>query len=1583
MEFRILGPLEVRDQQGPLPLGGAKPRAVLAVLLLHANAAVSAERLAQALWGEDVPPRAVKTVQVHVSRLRKALGDDDVIETSPAGYRLRVEPGELDAERFERQVAEGRRALAAGDCETAAAALRAALDEWRGPALADLAGEPFAQAEIARLEEHRLTAVEARVEADLGLDRDAELIGELQRLVAAHPSRERLAGQLMLALYRCGRQEEALEAYREARGRLVSEIGIEPGPDLRRLHDAILHQDQSLLGGPPSELPTELERATALPLEGRAEELAWLQRRWRDVRAGSGALITLRGEPGIGKSRLAAEFAADAHAHGAAVLYVDAAGPPAPALDAITRARETPRPTVLVVDDADQAPAPVRAELAALGSGVCDRPVLALLLDANGGGDWGDEEALLLRPLDGDAVHAIVTRYVPPDLSEPPDAWVLGESRGVPRLIHELAGQWARREAARRVELGAERTAAGRAGLRALERELAADVVVLEAASERQPLEAPTEVCPFKGLASFQVADAPYFFGRERLVAELVARLVGAPLLGIVGPSGSGKSSVLRAGLLPALASGVLPGSEHAPQLLIRPGTHPLRELRSALRRVREGPVVLAVDQFEETFTLCADERERAEFVAELTRLARARDGGGAIALAMRADFYGRCAEYPELSRLLSNSHVLVGAMHADELRRAVECPAQRAGLVVDPELADALVHDVEGEPGALPLLSTALLELWQHRDGRRLRHAAYERAGGVRGAVARLGEDAYSRLDDSQRTVARRVLLRLASIDDDGSVERRRVAPAELGGPDAAEVIGLLADSRLLTVHAGTVELAHEALLREWPRLRGWISEDQESLRVQRGLSAEAREWVRLDRDDGALLRGARLAEARETLEPDALADFEREYLTASVERAERERKARRRRVEIVIGALAVGVVTIGVIALMAINQRNDARSRALALRSSQTLQTDPELALRLALWADEISHTAPAAAALRQATLEYRRLGTLEADSQSANTASYSPDGTRIVTGGDDGVALLWDARTHKRLGRLAQKLGPLLSARYAGDGKRIALGFQQGVVVTDARLGDARRLLTPADEVSVVRVAISPDGEQIAAGLDDGSVRVIGPAGEIPVGAGSPVTGVDIDADHVAIARDDGTVELWSPDGTGAALPLDTGGVAQYAIDLSPDGRRVLGAGSDGKARLWSTGSGKTEATVDAGTRSLNAGAFSPDGRRFATGGLDGEVKIWSVAGLSQLFDLRGQLSGVMDAGFGAGADRVVSAGDDGRVRIWNTGGLTTFKVPGAVANIEFDRTGRQIASGDFYDGSVRVWDARTGHEERSLQLGEGYTPVRFSPIANELLLGEATTGNVMLWPLADPRPHTIASVGKDSGGVVVRFDPSGTKAVYSGVSRADSFAVRDLRSGHEVHLGRAPKGIYDARVSPGGVYAAAATESGVLPVWRLDHPSAPYRHLRGHRSHINTIDFAADGRIVTTGDDRSVRVWNPRTGSQIELLGHTNELLTAIFTRDGRRVISTSADGTVRLWNASGGEALAVLQEGTSPIYDVFVANSGTIATVDGNNVVRVYRCTVCGDIQQVRERARALHPRELTHEERERFSAEAG
>ena len=367
-------------------------------------------------------------------------------------------------------------------------------------------------------------------------------------------------------------------------------------------------------------------------------------------------------------------------------------------------------------------------------------------------------------------------------------------------------------------------------------------------------------ICPFKGLASFEPVDAEYFFGRERLVAELVARLVGAGFLGIVGPSGSGKSSVLRAGLLPALAGGVLPGSEGWRRLLLRPGERPLDELRRVLVSGAKDPLaealdalpasarlLLAVDQLEELFTACRSEAERAAFADTLARAAADPEGRAVVVVALRADFYGRFAAYPGLAELLGANQVLVGPMQASELRRAVELPAGRVGLRVEPELADALVDDVEGEPGALPLLSTALLELWQKRQDNALTLAAYRESGGVHGAVARLAEGTYARIPDERKQLVRAIMLRLVGEDEGDAPVRRRAPLAELDlerNEDVADVLATLADSRLVTVVEGTVEVAHEALLREWPRLREWIEEDAEGRRLRRHITQAATEW-------------------------------------------------------------------------------------------------------------------------------------------------------------------------------------------------------------------------------------------------------------------------------------------------------------------------------------------------------------------------------------------------------------------------------------------------------------------------------------------------------------------------------------------------------------------------------------------------------------------------------------------------------------------------------------------------------------------------------------------------------------------
>src|SRR4051794_12020029 len=601
-------------------------------------------------------------------------------------------------------------------------------------------------------------------------------------------------------------------------------------------------------------------------------------------------------------------------------------------------------------------------------------------------GPWTDVYALgcvLFFALTGRVVFALGSTEAKlwAHLSEPPpsapafDAVVRAALAKDPaqRLASAAAferalAECARREAVGRVEAAVTRAAAGRREWRAAESELTGTIAALHVADARATTST-HGVCPFKGLAASEYQDARYYFGRERLIAELVARLVGAPLLAVIGASGSGKSSLLRAGLLPALAAGVLPGSGGWRQVLMRPGVHPLREFE-ALALDGEH-VVVAVDQFEELFTACPDDDERAAFVRALMR-----DRRGVVIVVVRGDFYERCAAFPELSEAMASSQVLVAPMRRHELRQAIERPAERAGLQVEPELVDALLADVETEPGGLPLLSTALLELWEQRHGHSLQLATYERTGGVRRAVARLAEDAYARLSAEDQNLARRLLLRLAG-EDDGGVVRRRVLLTELD-EHLQRVAALLAERRLLTISEGSVEVAHEALLREWPRLRGWLEQDADGRRLHQRLGHAARDWAERGRDPGELFRGARLAATLEWQHshPTELAPVEREFLALSAGAESHELLAARRRtrrLRTLAGGLALLVLATGVSAVLAIRQsqradaaRRTAVSRDLAAESVANLGENPDVAALLSLEAYEFEPTLEAHAAV-----------------------------------------------------------------------------------------------------------------------------------------------------------------------------------------------------------------------------------------------------------------------------------------------------------------------------------------------------------------------------------------------------------------------------------------------------------------------------------------------------------------------------------------------------------------------------------------------------------------------------------------
>ena len=913
------------------------------MLALRANRTVAADELIDGLWADHPPASAAKNLQSLVSQLRKALASDGAgasIVSRGRGYELRVAEEAVDALRFEDLVEEAARQPTGAGADGLAGA---ALELWRGAPLADVASEPFAAPEIGRLEELHMRAIELAIDAELAAGRHAEVVAGLEALIAEEPLRERLHAQRMLALYRAGRQSEALEAYHEARAALIEQIGVEPGPELKRLQEQILAQDPALEAPPPAvELPVQLEGGSPL-LAGRERELDWLRRRWARAREGRIACVMVWGPAGIGKTRLVGELAAEVQQEGAAVLYAGGGEVAEATLATVAEAGTGHRPTLLVFDYANDAPPSVLEAAAALARAPEGRPLMVCVLHHDEQGppafagslESGVAERLRLDPLREEAAAEIAALYATEGVVIPMPT-LLAESEGLPLRIHRAASGWAQAQVAERLEAATEETAVDQHGLRKGRAKVAGGIAELRLTWERRrrylveepPDPSAPEVCPYRGLAPFDAAHAEYFFGRERLVAELVARLVGSTLLTVVGPSGSGKSSAVRAGLLPALAEGVVPGSEHWRRAVMRPGARPLAELSRALARAvpeagHEGAapwiadaldrlpdgerLVLCVDQFEEAFVACRDQAEREAFFDALVEGAGDPDERLVIVLAIRGDFYARCAEHAELSTLVSANQLLVGPMRRDELRRAIELPARRAGLRVEPRLVSALVGDVAEEPGGLPLLSAALVELWQRRDGRSLRYGVYERSGGVSGAVARLAEHAYQRLSPAERLRARPMLLRLAGADDEQAegFVRRRVPLDELEldrDEGAARALAVLTESRLLTVDEGAAEVAHEALLREWPRLRDWLAEDAQGRHLHQHLIGAAGGWRDSERDPAELYRGARLASALDwAAEHDTeLNQLERSFLeesrAASERQAERQRRTNRR---------------------------------------------------------------------------------------------------------------------------------------------------------------------------------------------------------------------------------------------------------------------------------------------------------------------------------------------------------------------------------------------------------------------------------------------------------------------------------------------------------------------------------------------------------------------------------------------------------------------------------------------------------------------------------------------------------------
>ena len=1107
---------------------------------------------------------------------------------------------------------------------------------------------------------------------------------------------------------------------------------------------------------------------------------------------------------------------------------------------------------------------------------------------------------------------------------------------------------------------------------------------------------------PFKGLQFYDEADKDLFFGREALTAKLVQRLEERiPLAVIVGASGSGKSSLVRAGVIPAIRGAEdparpVPASDGAMAWQVRvltPSAHPLealaaelgrdlpvaeraglqrdladdpRSLRHYLSRPRSTssasapPTVLVIDQFEELFTLCRDEFEREAFIDNLlmARESLPEQGKGpayelAIFITLRADFYAHLAQYPNLRDAAAEQQEYIGPMTSDELRRAIEEPAHVGHWQFEAGLVDLILRDLGEEPGGLPLLSHALLETWKRRAAYTLTLKGYADAGGVRGAIAHTAETVYLALSPNEQTIARNLFLRLTELGEGTEDTRRRASFIELTSHsdeplEVRAVLNKLADARLVTLGNETAEVAHEALIREWPALREWLSQDREGLRLHRRLTGAAHEWNVLGRDPGALHRGAQLAQAREwaALNSGAINAEERDFLNASLEserQEEADREAQRQRELEAAQRLAVSeresgvrlrrrnriitlVGSLGLVAAVAAALFG-ARARTTAAANAQLTDRNAVIAVT----AQAASTQAIANADSAQANFtraEAQRLAALangllleqtNADvaallSVRAMDLQYSPQAD---------AALEWAmAQAFPRL-ILKGHTGFINSAVFSPDGKYVVTASAD----LTARLWDAasgkelRQFVSHTDWVE--DVAYSPDGKYVVTSSDDSTVRLWDAATgkQLRQFAGTTDRTFHVlfspDGKYVLSGSRDGTVHLWETE-TGTLVRVFKQNSPVRGLAYSPDGRFILTGSKESVARLWDVATGTIVREYQHPTTAERV-AFSPDGRYVLTAGGDKVLRLFDFNSGNLLRSFSGHTSQINAITVSPDSRYALSCAEDGTARLWDLEAGTQVRVLTGHGSwiwaCAFSPDGKSIFTGGF-DTYGRLWDTplQTGLP-RFVSPNDYVYDVAYSPDGKYVATASQTSKDAKLW---DAYTGALIREFKGHADLVqsVAFSPDGRYLLTGGGNADNTARLWDVQTGEQLRLfnGNPQDNGLNVAFSPDGRYVVTAGRSVYL--WDAN-TGQKLREFAGHTDIIQGVTFSGDGRrLLTTSWDGTARIWDVDTGKNLLVLQHASGTLVfgAAFSPDGRFVLTGGTDNTLHLWDAQTGAKL---------------------------------------------------------------------
>jgi WD40 repeat protein/basic membrane lipoprotein Med (substrate-binding protein (PBP1-ABC) superfamily)/DNA-binding SARP family transcriptional activator len=1118
---------------------------------------------------------------------------------------------------------------------------------------------------------------------------------------------------------------------------------------------------------------------------------------------------------------------------------------------------------------------------------------------------------------------------------------------------------------------------------------------------------------PYKGLEYFDVNDAALFFGRERLTTHLLSHLQTSSFLAVVGASGSGKSSIVRAGLIPALESqGWLVG-------IMTPTAHPRHALHALFTKDQCLPTetfftehvqdqimlahldgqgarrsLLVIDQFEEIFTLCDDEQERQAY---LNHLFTVRDNEQwSVMIVLRSDFYANCGQYQALRDALSNHQEYIGPMSAEELRSAMEEPARREGWQIEPGLVDLILREVKGEPGALPLLSHTLLETWKRRSGRWMTLKGYAEVGGVHGAVTRTAEMVFNRqLNEEQQNIARKVFLRLTELQEDLTGTRRRVNTSEfLAGPAGDEqvkaVLNILAAARLITMSENNVEIAHEALIREWPKLRQWLEEDRAGIRLHHQLAEAARHWEEFGRDASELYRGARLAQVLEWADKNAGLPnpLEQDFLQAAVydeqrlqvekeqqqqreleaaqqlaasesQRAEQQTWANRRLRIFAIGLSLIFLATL-VTAWVALDQRNRANrtthlahSRELSAAAINNLERDPQLSILLALEAIHESKVAqvPIAAemesALHQAVRVSKQKLVLKGHTAGVYGSSFSRDGKTVVTASGDGTLISWNAQTGEMNHTFVGHQSRVLGASFHSNGRWLASTSRDHTTrLWDLKTG--KEIWSYRDEFSFAfMLTYSPIGDHIAIAQWDGRMILL------DVSSGKPIReiygrpNVISIAYHpagtsIAVVDGEGVVDLFDPR-TGEKLEtIDFDFDYQSVLAFSPNGKRLAVAGDgiklwdmDEGALLWSNtsepGSGYTDVK------------FSPDGRFLVAAGYSKGAQVWEADSGNGIMTLSGHAAETFSASFHPAGNQILTGSQDGTARIWDFSSDREVafipspqgkQAPKSTRRAEYSPDGHWLAAGEGDDGAIGLWDAVSGERIRIVRSQEAtaaVSSVAFHP-GGKTLVSAHIDGKIALWDIASGQALKQWQAYEEEA-AAIRFNHAGNLIVTSGFNNLVKFwdAVTGEPAGNPLYSYQSMSYL---AISPDDRAVLLLSHIGAQRYVDIQ-TGQDLRLYRGQMGGVLAAAFSHDGNIIASANEYgsgNVVLWETESVQKLHTLDHaTTNAVGLAFSPDDRQLATIGLDASLRVWDVNTGQQTLLLED-TSTLLPTGVAFS---------------------------------------------------